>query len=482
MPISRRADRVRWGMVALLIVAFAVRVFSLTYQSLWRDEVDALRFATAPWSELLSTFTRSGWNGPLYFALLRGWIALTGRSEFALRYFSLLAGVTAVALAFGLARRLSSRLAAFLCALLFALSPYFIWYSQETKMYALILALVTLAIYALRRAMGKGGAAWWATLVVATSLAVYCHILAALIIPVEMILALVWGLESHNGGWWKGALASFACLTLPYLPLLRWQLPLVFSPAQTGFTFYPFDQMLLVMLNGFATGISGLLAATTSWPAGILLLVGAVMGAMPWRNKVMLVVWLLLPPLMLFLVSLSRPIFTDRYLIWIGPAFYLLVAVGVAALWKLWRPLGVVAILAVVGVAVGGVYWQAATPIKSDVRGAARTFEAHRALGDLVIFQIPYLRYTFDYYDPQPYEWAEGLFTNYGMSDAEVDARMRTIVAGRKTVWLVASEMPMWDSRLQVWHWLESHARRTDAVEFAQVTLYRYELQIPSAQ
>jgi len=478
MPISLRADRVRWGMVALLIVAFAVRVFSLTFQSLWRDEVDALRFATAPWSELLSTFTRSGWNGPLYFALLRGWIALTGRSEFALRYFSLLAGVVAVALAFALAQRLSHRLAAFLCALLFALSPYFVWYSQETKMYALILALVILAIYALRRAMDKGSAAWWATLVVATSLAVYCHILAALIIPVEMILALVWGLESRNGGWWKGALASFACLTLPYLPLLRWELPLVFSPAQTGFTFYPFDQMLLVMLNGFATGISGLLAATTLWPASILLLVGAVMGAMPWRNKAMLVVWLLLPPLILFLISLNRPIFTDRYLIWIGPAFYLLVALGAAALWKLWWPLGLVAILAVVGVAVGGDYEQATTPIKSDVRDAAHYFEAHRASGDLVIFQIPYLRYTFDYYDPHPYEWADGLFTNYGMSDAEVDTKMRTIVAGRKTVWLVASEMTMWDSRLQVWHWLESHARRTDAVELAQVTVYRYELQI----
>ena len=476
MQSSRRVDRARWGMIGLLIIAFAVRVFSLTNQSLWRDEVDALRFATAPWPALLGTFTRPGWNGPLYFALLRGWIALTGRTEFALRYFSLLAGVVAVALAFVFARRLSNRLAAFLCALLFALSPYFIWYSQETKMYALVLALATLAVYALRRAVGKGGALWWATLVVATSLAVYCHILAALMIPVEMILALAWGLESRNGGWWKGALASFACLTLPYLPLLRWQLPLVFSPAQTGFTFYSFDQILLVMLTGFATGISGLLTATTLWPAGILLLVGVVMGAMPWRNKAMLAVWLLLPPLMLFLVSLNRPLFTDRYLIWVGPAFYLLMALGAAALWKLWRPLGVVAILAVVGIAANGAYLQAATPIKSDVRGAARTFESRRSPGDLVIFQIPYLRYTFDYYDPQPYEWAEGLFTNYGMSDAEVDARMRIIVAGRKTVWLVASEMTMWDSRLQVWHWLESHARRTDAIEFAQVTLYRYEI------
>ena len=189
----------------------------------------------------------------------------------------------------------------------------------------------------------------------------------------------------------------------------------------------------------------------------------------------MLVVWLLLPPLALWLVSLNRPIFTDRYLIWVAPAFYLLVALGAAALWRLWRPLGVAAIAAVVGISLAGAHAQAVTPIKSDFRSAAHYFQAHHSPADLVIFQIPYVRYTFDYYHPQSYDWADGIFTNYGMSDAEVDAQMRAMVAGRKTVWLVASEMEMWDQHLQVWKWLEAHGRRTTPVEFVQVTLYRYE-------
>ena len=482
MQASRHAGLARWSMVSLLLVAFAVRVFTLTGQSLWRDEVDALRFATAPWAEMLGTFTQPGWNGPLYFALLRGWIRTTGQSEFALRYFSLLFGVLTVALAFVLARRLSGPLVpriplrgiACVCSLLVALSPYFIWYSQEVKMYTLILAMATLAIYALRRALQEG-AVWWATLVAATSIAFYSHILAALLIPVEMTLALAWGMDARNAGRWKGALASFACLTLPYLPLLRWQVPLALTPAQTGFLYYPLDQMLLVMLNGFSTGLCGQLAEATLWPAGVLLVIGAVAGALRWRDRAMLVVWLLLPPLALWLVSLNRPIFTDRYLIWTGPAFYLLVALGAAALWRFWRPLGIAAIVAVVGVSIAGAHAQTVTPIKSDFRGAARYFEAHRSPADLAIFQIPYVRYTFNYYHPQPYDWAEGIFTNYGMSDAEVDVQMRAVVAGRKTVWLVASEMEMWDRQLQVWKWLEAHGRRTDPAEFAQVTLYRYE-------
>src|SRR5512136_1516337 len=104
MQASRHINLLRWGMIALVAVAFAVRVSTLATQSLWRDEVDALRFATAPWRDMLGTFTRPGWNGPLYFLLLRGWVALTGQSEFALRYLSLVLGVLAVVLAFALGR------------------------------------------------------------------------------------------------------------------------------------------------------------------------------------------------------------------------------------------------------------------------------------------------------------------------------------------------------------------------------------------
>lgn len=63
MQASRDKSLSRWKMVALLAIAYATRVFTLTNQSLWRDEVDALRFATAPWTELLKTFTQPGWNG-----------------------------------------------------------------------------------------------------------------------------------------------------------------------------------------------------------------------------------------------------------------------------------------------------------------------------------------------------------------------------------------------------------------------------------
>jgi mannosyltransferase len=140
----------------LTLAAFAVRAVSLEAQSLWRDEVDAMRFAMAPLDEVLSKFARNGWNGPLYFLLLRGWIGLTGTSEYAMRFFSLFFGVLCVPLIYVLGRRLFDRRTGLIAALLVTASPYLTWYGQEVKMYTLVPALALLAIYALRRATEGG--------------------------------------------------------------------------------------------------------------------------------------------------------------------------------------------------------------------------------------------------------------------------------------------------------------------------------------
>ncbi|MFN2110520.1 MAG: glycosyltransferase family 39 protein, partial [Anaerolineae bacterium] len=150
-PVARAAR------ISILGVAFLVRVISLDTQGLWRDEVDQWRFALQSWGEMLRNFTRAGWNGPLYSPLMRIWIALTGDSVFAMRYFSLLWGVVGVALLYVLVKRLVDDAkfgegAAQWSALLLALSPYMVWYAQEIKMYTWVPMLVLLALYALDRA------------------------------------------------------------------------------------------------------------------------------------------------------------------------------------------------------------------------------------------------------------------------------------------------------------------------------------------
>ncbi len=513
-------------MLGLCAVAFGLRVAGLDYQSLWRDEVDALRFASRPLSDLLHSFVTPGENGPLYFLLLRPWLGFAGQSEFALRFFSVVFGVLAVPLVYRLGRRLfpprtrSAPFAALVAALLMATSPYLVWYGQEGKMYTLGLFLVLLSMDRFLAALEGGGWQRWLSYVVATSAAMYVHLIAVLIVPVQVVTFLLLDRETRSARW-RPWLMSLAALTVPYLPLLAWQFPLLLEPADTGFRFVPLHQMLLSLLASYSLGVA---QGSNPWILGLF--VGALLGASLFRvgqgprlaSLGIVLCWLLLPVVGLFLITLVRPLYTARYLVFVLPAYYLLLAVGLVTIGRRAPALAGLLLGALLAVNGWGVWLQARTPIKADFRGATEYVREQLTPGDLVLFQIPYGRYSFDYYarlqpGPQssgaqgaiglqadehhmpttgrwdhrvflpavnarvgdPYRWAEGLYTNAGMSPSEVDARMHEALSGSRVVWLVATEVPMWDERGLVQDWLAKNATLTDESEFVRVTVSRYE-------
>jgi mannosyltransferase len=487
---------------ALLLIAFALRIQSLAFQSLWRDEVDAIRFALAPLPDVIKTFTQPGFNGPLYFLALRGWIGVAGQSEFAIRFPSLIFGVIGIALTYVTGARLFSRSIGLMAATLLAFSGYHVWYSQEAKMYTLIAALALAAIYCLRRSLEDGRTRFWIGLVVCTSLAMYAHILAALLIPTGLLLCSLWwpSAQEMRRRRLKPALLSFALLIVPYLPLAAWQLPLVFAPAETGYDHFTLGEMLNVLNSAYTRGIPSWL--TNTWSAAIAGL-AATLAFFGWLthftdrarlvSALTLLIWLAVPVLSIWFVSLNRPLFTDRYLIWIMPAYYLSIALGLAAVWPAHpaRPIvlharrlaATIAFVVLTGAGALSVNAQAATPIKSDFRSAARFIEASVQPEDTLILQIPYIQYTFDYYYRQPYQLILGPYTNYrGPHDGYQDTpdtvfqSLDQVFKDRPSVWLVASEAAWADERDLLGKWLATHGTLTHKGEFMHVTVTRYEL------
>ena len=496
----------RWALIGLSGLAYAQRVIGLDFQSLWRDEVDAIRFASRPLGDLLRAFLSPGQNGPLYHLLLHPWLSLAGRSEFALRFFSAAFGVLAVPLAYRLARRLFPRLPsiALVTVLLVATSPYLVWYGQEGKMYALVVALVLLSMERYLAAVEQGGWPRWLAYVLVTSLAYYVHLIAALIVPAQVILFPFILRRPDRKARWIPWLASLAALAVPYLPLLAWQLPLLREPASTGYLFVPLHGMLFSLWVSYSLGV---VQGTALWPLSLFL--GLLLAAMLlWKRRGsglaplgVLLAWLLVPPLGFFLITLIRPLYTARYLIFVLPAYLLLLAAGLIAVARRSRLLAGLVLLALLAVNGRGVWLQARTPLKTDFRAASDYLARRLAAGDLILFHIPYGRYSFDYYLQQrsalhpgqgeyrlflpyvagggggaPYRWAEGLYTNAGMDPGQAARRMAGITAGSRVVWLVATEVSLWDERHLVPAWLDDHATLTDEARFVRVTVYRYEM------
>lgn len=477
--------RARAAIFIVILLAFAWRAWGLDFQSLWRDEVDALRFATRPWPELLAMFTRPGENGPLFYLLLRPWLAVAGHSEYALRFSSLMAGVIAVALGMTLAGRLGAPRAVRLVAgLLLATNPYLTWYSQEGKMYALITALILASTFSFVAALHRGELWRWALYWLWTTLCLYVHVLAALIIPVHLLWFLVGWPESWRR--WRGYATALAGLTLPYLPLGWWQLKMLTdSNFRPGFPSLSLDQMTAVLLLAFGRGLAPIPGTWSIAPMLFLALAGVWMGdglipascaGRRLRPLAWLGMWLVLPVLELFAISLRVPLFTDRYLIWISPALWMLAALGTIAIREHSRWIAVIVLGSVVALNLQAVSFQTHVPIKSDFRQAAAIVERQRGPGDVVMVIMPYVRYVYAYYASGEFPFVEPPYTNAGATLEQVDEEMRRRLAGQRGVWLVSSEEEFWDQRGLVRIWLETHGERLIDRRLTRVNVSYYRL------
>jgi mannosyltransferase len=482
-------------------VAFLLRTVNLAGQSLWRDEVDAIRFSNWPLPELVAGLFQEGHNGPLFFLGLRFWRNVTGNSEFALRYPSALLGALAVPLGFVLARRFGfSRRVALLLGLLLATSPYLVWYGQEAKMYALLLALVALAFIAYLKALtssptlplkGEGSRSWvwWLVFVVATTLSFYTHILAPLMLVVYGLVAWL-----HPGEWrrhWRGWFISMACLTLPYLPLAVWQAPLWWNSFQSGHPFYSLDKQIYTLLQLYSSGLVRFFGLTAIILFVFLWLCGLLLPRPPANyarrstsrasvrslslGRLILAGWTLLPLLIVYLISLRVAVFEDRYLIYIVPGFYLLVAVGLVLVRRYSRLLAGLCLGLLLAINLLGIWHQQRQPIKADFRAVAAYLANHHQPTSPVMLQMPYLRYTLRYYYPGKYNILEGLWTNNGKPEAQVDAEMAALTTDLSDLWLVVSEEDAWDNRRLTRAWLDTHARLVDQAHFTRVDVYHYQ-------
>jgi len=149
----RGADALRrhaWAApLIVLLLAFAVRFHALEAQSLWNDEGNSLRLAERAIPDLIDAAGRDI-HPPGYYLALKGWIALTGKSEFGLRSLSALEGVLTVALTVALGRALFGKGAGTLAGLFVALNPFAVYYSQEARMYAqlALLSAASMALFA----------------------------------------------------------------------------------------------------------------------------------------------------------------------------------------------------------------------------------------------------------------------------------------------------------------------------------------------
>jgi len=170
------------------------------------------------------------------------------------------------------------------------------------------------------------------------------------------------------------------------------------------------------------------------------------------------------------------PVFSERYLIFVDPAFYLLVALGIHTLWQHWKGLAMAGLVAVLVVHGAGVYVQGTQTIKPDIRGAATHYLTARAPDDLVLFLIPQSQGAFELVAPADEQIYMGVpYTNRNQSALDIEMTLSELIGAGRRVWLVESESALWDARGLTRQWLSAHSQNVTTTEFHRVTLTLFE-------
>lgn len=375
-------------LLAIMLLAEGLRLYRLNAQSLWYDEAFSVYLARMSPSEILAR-TAADIQPPLYYLLLHGWIQRVGDGEAAVRGLSVLFGVLAVPLMYGVAWQLfKSRRAGLLAALLFAVSPLHLWYAQETRMYTLLVFLCLLSSYLLLIIVsrvpllspGRGGhrmedessflwpeGVLWLGFAAASIAALYTHYFALFVLAFQAIYTLaVWG--GHGFRSWRLVLGGLAAGVLVVLAYLPW-LPFVLTRYMADSSYWPgqlrLGEVLVDIALSFVGGESlaeqpGLSLVAGAGLVGLLAVVGLAMGrsgrpaaagsgsqtrnpqaetrnpqtaARPAPYPVLfLLLYLLLPPALILALSYNTPKFNARYVMIAQPALLCLWAGGLDAL------------------------------------------------------------------------------------------------------------------------------------------------------
>ena len=174
-----------WLTLLLLLAAgVAVRFLHLISKPFWFDECFSVEVARIGWGNFLRLLWWREANMSLYYLLLRIWLHF-GQTEFFIRSLSALIAAATLPAIYWLGRLLYNRRVGLIAAALFAFNAYSVRYAQEARSYALFLLLATLSscflIALLREPLRRNRLGY----VLASSLAVYAHFYALLLVVAQ---------------------------------------------------------------------------------------------------------------------------------------------------------------------------------------------------------------------------------------------------------------------------------------------------------
>ncbi len=483
-------------LLALILVAFARVMWQLDGKNLWWDESLSLQRAESSWLDLVRgrlylydglTYDVTHDQHPFFFFVIQGiLLRLAGTSEIVLRLPSVMAVTLLVPVVwtcarFFVRRGIMASGAPLWGALLAAAHPFYLWYGQEARPYALWATLALLSTYCLARATAQDAVdtrPWWVAYGVSALMFYTTHFYAVFLLPVQALLLAGW-LWARSRRVAIIALAGALVAGAAVGAFAYWSI-LIRQGGGGNFPEVAPEILFPDLLNAFSLGKS--VNITRVWTLdllfGALALLGTVRAVWGWarlRQGGWLPPALVVGPVVMLLLAMTvYPAYMDaRHMSLIGGGFVLLVAAGLAWLAQ-WGGIGMMgagalALLLVAGMGYSTVnYFTMEEYAKDDFAALGGYLDRRLAPGDVVLVKSPFAWRIFDYYtniDAIPAAQAAGAHMGkFGVPLLrrvpwdEQEAQIGQWAADYRRVWLILSNThPYMDLERRIEAWMNEN-------------------------
>jgi mannosyltransferase len=370
----------------ILALAALLRFLGLGVKQFWLDEIMQVLHSRPDTFRGILDAVALDWGGaPLDYLVQHLFIAnVSGSIEWTARLHAALFGVLSVLLIYLVCRELmSNERLALLSALLFCFYPFHHYYSQEGRPYSLFVFITLILYFLFFRSLKRNRLLLWGCFCAVAILGFYTHVYTAFVLFAQFISLMYYSICHKE----DRAIALRRCLGLlscsiaaavAYLPWLLYSFSSAKGDSDPEISFRMFMETIkrlgdgsyllsAVLIVCAAIGIHHLSRTQRRFELGILL------------------IWIIAPLPAIFALLMWRTyVFVPRQILFITPAFFILVAAGIDYLKqrvnrRYFLPEAIVILISIVCIALH-------YPDKwNDIRGAAQFLKATTHPSDVII-------------------------------------------------------------------------------------------------
>lgn len=319
----------------ILLIALTLRFISLN-QSLWLDEaINILAAKNNFFWDMVTNYAKYDFHPPGYFVIIWLWTKLFGYSEIAVRLPSVIFGVLTVLIIYQIGKKLYSKFMGLLAALLLAINPLHIYYSQEARMYSFATFAVCLNMFFFldffkTKTSNLG-------FIISLILVLSSDYLAYLVILAQFIILIF--LKSRILRKW------FLLTLLSIFPWLLW-LPIFTDQINIGINatsnipewknvvgssnLKEIPLTFVKFIIGRISHPDKLFYATLFLPIGLSFVFFILRAIRSQENKIKVILlnWLFIPIILSWMISFMISVYSYFRLLFVLPAFLILVSIG----------------------------------------------------------------------------------------------------------------------------------------------------------